>query len=221
MLRLVDELPPELITIGGADYTDFVSGTEGLRTALRTWDAHGATESYESRRYAAAVTKLRAVLSKLPDSAVPVETDKLLFVTDTHLRQSIRSDIAYAERALAGSDWKPATVFAGAAVEALLLWAIEQCAESDVQASISKLKSGGKVEAKMSNKPEDWPLGILRQVAADLGIIKRAADNLVKIAQGFRNFIHPGAARRLQERCTKSTAHTAVAALSRVVEDLS
>jgi hypothetical protein len=221
LLRLVDGLPKELITIGGKDLTRYITAVEGLRSAIRTWDAHGRSEMHESYRYAVAICQLRDLLRDLPDTAVPEETAALLFITDTDLRESIREDIAYSDHALHGSEWKAATVLAGAAIEALLLWAIEQQLSSVVENSLKKLKAAGSIDSKTSTKPEDWALGVLREVSSDLNILKSKANDLVRIAQSFRNLIHPGRSRRLGEKCTRSTGYATAAALARVIEDLS
>jgi hypothetical protein len=58
-------------------------------------------------------------------------------------------------------------------------------------------------------------------VAEELGVISGNAVLLITLAQGFRNLIHPEKAIRTGERFTRSTAHTAMAAMARLVEDFS
>src|SRR5262245_22105766 len=52
-------------------------------------------------------------------------TTALLFVTDPAVRESIQLDVSAATRDLEIGEWKGATVLAGSAIEALLLWALQ------------------------------------------------------------------------------------------------
>ena len=45
-------------------------------------------------------------------------------------------------------------------------------------------------------------------------------DNLADVTREYRNLIHPGRAERLRLKCDRAPAYTAVAALDRVVADL-
>jgi len=58
---------------------------------------------------------LRDLLARCPDEAPSPSIAELSFIQDTNLRDSIRSDISAANRALHDGQWKAATVLAGAA----------------------------------------------------------------------------------------------------------
>jgi hypothetical protein len=104
-----------------------------------------------------------------------------------------------------------ATVLAGAAVEALLLWAIQQDA--------TKLASS---KTAPSGKPiERWDLVELIAVAHELDLIVPATRTQAELARGFRNLIHPGRAQRTGTACDRGTSLTALAAVELVVRDLS
>jgi hypothetical protein len=75
---------------------------------------------------------LSQTLSKCPDEAPAPGTIELLFVTVSELRESIRRDISAANQDMVNGEWKGATVLAGSATEALLLWAIEQADHAKV-----------------------------------------------------------------------------------------
>ena len=60
----------------------------------------------------------------MDDQQIAEATTGLALIEDLPLRESIRADIAFADQAFGGGEWKAATVLAGAAAEALLLWAI-------------------------------------------------------------------------------------------------
>lgn len=98
---------------------------------------------------------------------------------------------------------------AGAAVEALLLWAI--------QLDPTKLAV---VAQKPKGAPEDWGLSGLIDVASALGLIEANTATQAHLAKNFRNLIHPGRAQRTSEVCDRATALTALAAAELVVRDL-
>ena len=70
------------------------------------------------------ITIIRQALSKCPDENPPASTTELNFISDTDLRTSLRIDIGAVNKALSNCEWKAATVLAGSAIEALLLWCI-------------------------------------------------------------------------------------------------
>jgi hypothetical protein len=221
LLRLVDELPDELIRITDREYNRFVRSVETMRSTIALWDAHGVTQAFTDRRLGGAITDLRDSLLLLDDQQVPAEIAGLTFITDADLRESIRADIAFADNAFSGTEWKAATVLAGAVVEALLLWAINERPSAVVQASLSKLQAANKIPKNISKDPDTWTLDVYRQVAADLGIVKGSAVTQIELTQGFRNLIHPGKARRTSQQCSRSTAHNALGAMERLIEDFS
>lgn len=121
--RLIDELPVELLTISGVDYSDLVCSVESIRNSVAFWQQKGAGEiSNSGIRGKNVLVLIREVLAKCPDQAPSPATADLAFVTDGGLRDSIRLDISTATSALHNGEWKAATVLAGAAAEALLLW---------------------------------------------------------------------------------------------------
>jgi hypothetical protein len=46
ILRLVDELPDELITVSGDDYNRLTDSVETIRNVLEMWTSHGSTAFY-------------------------------------------------------------------------------------------------------------------------------------------------------------------------------
>lgn len=73
-----------------------------------------------------AVTVIRRALAKCPDEYPPSPTTELLFIKDPALRENIRQDLGASNRALSNAEWKAATVLAGAAIEALLRWRLQE-----------------------------------------------------------------------------------------------
>ena len=58
LLRLVDELPDELIRITDTEYNRFVRSIETMRSTIARWDSHGVTQAYIDRRLGSAVGPL-------------------------------------------------------------------------------------------------------------------------------------------------------------------
>ncbi len=69
---------------------------------------------------------LRQALAKCPDEVPSPSTTELVFIADADLRESIRRDISAANQDMVSAEWKGATVLAGSATEALLLWASDR-----------------------------------------------------------------------------------------------
>lgn len=208
--RLIDELPTELLTISGGDYSDLVCGVEAIRNSVAFWQhkSVGAI-GVAGIRGKNILVMLREVLAKCPDQTPSLATAELAFIANGLLRDSVRLDISTATSALHNGEWKAATVLAGAAAEALLLWAVTNTP------SLSALAQ------KPKGSPQDWGLGDYIAVAISLNLIKSDTGTLASLAKNFRNLIHPGRAQRLGEVCDRATALTALAAVERIVRDLS
>lgn len=210
IVRLIDEVPTELLTISGSDYSDLVRGIEAIRNSVVFWQHKGVGQigaaPIDGKNILA---MLRTVLAKCPDQTPSAATAELAFIADDALRDSVRLDISTATSALHNGEWKAATVLAGAAAEALLLWAVTNA--PGLSALVQKPKGS----------PEDWGLGDYIAVAMSLNLIKSNTDKLANLAKNFRNLIHPGRARRLGEVCDRATALTALAAVECLVRDLS
>jgi hypothetical protein len=114
-------------------------------------------------------------------------------------------DISTATSAFHNGEWKAATVLAGTAAEALLLWAIES---SPALATLTNKPKG---------PPDEWGLGKYIAVATALSLIEDTTSQQATLAQNFRNLIHPGRSKRLGEICDRATALT----VALIVRDLS
>jgi len=212
LVRLVDEIPEELLAVTGKDYIDLALGVEAIKTTLDFWTSRGTGGTVPGMKgYQTAVHGIRAILTKCPDQAPRPTTSSVLFVTPGELRDSIRLDISAAYAGLHAGEWKTTTVLAGCAIEALLLWAIEQ-----------RLASGTPKPASAPPKaqPEDWHLPQYITVAADMGLLGTQTVTIAREMKEFRNLIHPGAAKRRSMNCSRGTAHAALSALDLVVDDL-
>jgi hypothetical protein len=137
-----------------------------------------------------------------------------MFISDAALRDSIRIDISTATSSFNNGEWKGATVLAGSAAEALLLWSIQQKLSPLVQSAARAIPN------KPKGPPGDWLLANYIDVAEHLKIIKEDTAKQARLAKDFRNLIHPGKQLRTGQACNKATALSALAAVEHIVEDL-
>ncbi|MBI4635823.1 MAG: hypothetical protein HY727_05685 [Candidatus Rokubacteria bacterium] len=227
VVDLLDQVPHELITVQGRDHAALVCSRAAIRDLLAIWRAT-ANEQWvlgELRGFGEvhALVLLRDALEKCPDNAPSPSTSALPFITDADLRESIRLDLSSAHSDLAQGEWKGATVLAGSAIEALLLWALQQHEHQHAgarQAAIAALRRTKTLTRQPDPNPERWDLHEYVEVAAHLGIVKPDTATLVRLAKDFRNLIHPGRAARLGQKCGRPEALGALAAVEAVARDL-
>jgi hypothetical protein len=97
-----------------------------IRNSVAFWQHKGGAEiGVAAIRGRNVLLILREALAKCPDQIPSPAMAEQAFITDDVLRDSIRLDISTATSSLQNGEWKAATVLAGAAAEALLLWAIK------------------------------------------------------------------------------------------------
>jgi hypothetical protein len=128
VLDLVEQVPDELITLNAEDYSALRVCVVGLRQKVSRWLARGDDlfDHISGLPPLNPITLIRQCLIKCPDESPTPGTVELALVGDQDLRESIRLEISAADRDLANGEWKGATVLAGSAVEALLLWALQK-----------------------------------------------------------------------------------------------
>lgn len=221
ILSLVRDIPPELIQLSGADYTDFIVGVSGLEYMIRTWESRGAgVNATQKIRGAHPVVLIRRTIAKCPDESPSPATVELAFIADDDFRNSIRSDISAASSSLHNGEWKGATVLAGSATEALLLWAIQDRASASMVSAAVEELIGSEFSRPRNLDPETWNLHQYIEVAAALALITAESADQARLAKQFRNLIHPGRSKRLSQACDRATALSALAAVEHVVRDL-
>ena len=203
LVRLTDELPDELMTVSGRNYSFLLRGIETIRgtVANRVSFSFGVSLDERLRN---AIADVREILKPLPDEAPSPATAELSFIPDADLRDSIRNDVSAANRALHDGLWKASTVLAGATAEALLRWAItEKTLEPEVE------RARAAVIPKAHNDPNRWDLDGYTKVARFLGLIDGETEKQADLAREFRNLIHPGRSTRLAKVCDRGTALSA------------
>ena len=159
---------------------------------------------------------------KCPDEHPPASTTELSIIKDDDLRENIRRDIGATTRALNNAEWKAATVLAGATIEALLHWRLQEPSPGKpaIQSAIQKLVADGTLRKPNTNR-DFWGLDEFIKVTRKLNLIKPDTATAAGLAQNYRNLIHPGRAQRLAQIRDRGTALSAVGALDHVIRDLS
>lgn len=214
----IDALPSEILQLC-SDPTPIIVARASIRNFL---DQPPPKPGFEGRKIPGSViVDLYEAISTLPDRAAPASANELLFITAPALRASIRDDLGSVETSMRDADWKAATVMAGSAAEALLLWAVQEEESKGVslttaRAAVAAATSGSAPPADLSQ----WNLHQLTEGALSLGLIESTTAAQLRIAKGFRNLIHPGRVQRTQERCDRGTSLAAAAATEFVIRDL-
>jgi hypothetical protein len=216
ILRLVEQLPPESLTVGPRQFTEFQASVAALQMLIEDWKLRDFGFAHvRGLRQLNPVVLIRQALAECPDDFPALGTNGLNFIPDDEMKGSLRRDISAANSALSNGEWKAATVLAGSVVEALLLWKLQQQSSSIVSTAVAK------VNLKVDSNPINWNLYVYIEVAAELKLIKPDTAAQCRLAKDFRNLIHPGRAQRLGQVCNRATALSAVASVEHVISDLS
>lgn len=222
VLSLLKDVPEELIALSSSDYAELVLAQSTIEDTLAYWRGSGGTSSGFVVPHVNgfdAITVIRRALAKCPDEYPPPTTSELSFIKDDVLRESIRQDLGAATRALTNNEWKAATVLAGAAIEALLYWRLQEpsLGAAAVDSAVTSLTGTRK---RPFIQIDHWDLDQFIEVAAHLKLLKPDTCIAAKLAQNFRNLIHPGRIARLAQTCDRATAYSAIGALEHVIRDL-
>src|SRR6266851_7002911 len=124
LLCLLDEVPSELVDLSSADYLEYSRCRAVLATSLALWNV-GDTRPARDVGGKDAVERIRRLMKQCHDELPPPEPE-LPFISDTDVRLGIEDRIHAAWTDFNAREWMGASVFAGAALEALLLWALKQ-----------------------------------------------------------------------------------------------
>lgn len=211
-------MPPELITVDGKSLAEFIAAKAVIASHIEDFRQHGSAASKLGGDY---LFTIRQMLERCPDALVPASVAALRFIRPAAFRELLRADLASIERSLREADWKSATVMAGSALEALLLWKLKAAKPtSAVQAQAAALSAAGKIK-KPKPSLDEWDLHQLSAVAHALKLITDDTAQQVNLARNFRNLIHPGKAIRMAQPCDRGTAFAAMAGVDLVVREFS
>jgi hypothetical protein len=224
VLSFIEQIPPELLTLTGKDLSNYAAALAMAKRVQQVWSTRAENVTLEDFGGVSPIVLLRRALANCPDEAPAPETTELAFIKDFDLRESIRLDISAANQDMVNGGWKGATVLAGSATEALLLWAVKEVDQQEngaVTGAISSLVASRTLSQKPDSDPERWNLIELIEVALQVKLISPRTAAQARLGKDFRNLIHPGRALRLGEVCDRATALSALAAVEHVVRDLS
>ena len=222
ILTLVRSIPQTLIAVPPGNYSDLVLAISTMEMYLGIWSSGRTQGGMDYVKGQDAITVIRRVLALCPDEYPPTSTTDLLFIKEDDLRESIRNDIGTANRALTNAEWKAATVLAGACIEALLHWRLQEPSPgtATIKMTIDELVASKAISKNPNSNMDRWELHEFIEVANHLGLLKPDTTMAAKLAQHFRNLIHPGRAARLNQTCDRATAYSAIGALEHVIRDL-
>lgn len=223
VLDVLDEIPSELLALGPAEYARFSVAASVLRNQVLEWNLRGNTGKLERIRGFGdlnPMTIVRRALAQCKDEPVYANSDELDFIPDADLRESIWIDITAVRRAMANQEWKAATVLAGAAIEALLLFALSAKPTAEIANATKQLVASGALNSNPDSNIQKWNLNEYIHVSSHLGLITDSGKTQMLLAKDFRNLIHPGKSVRLGQVCDRGTAFTAVAAVEHALRDL-
>jgi len=222
IVEMTKAIPEHLLMIEGDEHTLFVTSLK----VLESWASNGGWGQNLFRIQGLSqdnpLTIVLKTLRKCPDEYPSPATSTLAFIDDDDLRTSLRLDLHATEQAINNGEWKAATVLGGAVVEALLLWKLKRLLPSEVQSALEVMKSEpDSQKLKSFEKLDGWDLWQYIKVSRHLCLISEQGQNQANLARDFRNFIHPGKSIRTKERCTRSTALTALATAIRIIDEFS
>jgi hypothetical protein len=226
LVSLIDQIPSELLVMDAATYALFVCGRAHIFQKLVYWASSDPNRGHDlgtmpGQPEQIPVTVIRDALATCPDESPAPGTSELGFISAPDLRTNLRNDIGAVHRALTNGEWKAATVLAGSAAEALLLWALGRRTRAEIATAITELRAKRELSTDPDpDKLEWWNLYEFIKVTEKLGVIKPNTATQAMLAKDFRNFIHPGVAKRFGEKCNRPTALSAVAGMEHVVNDL-
>lgn len=237
VLDIVAEVPDELLILSSAQRAQFQAALQDLRHAVqllsdqdaRARSSHGfplwepmrwldgPNVGFSNNRYATEV--LRDLLNECPDEVVRAGTRDLPFITDPVLRDHLRVDLSSVNATLADGQYKAATVLGGSVIEALLLWGLSRKTAPDRQNFIDQACSTGTLKKQPDSDINNWDLHTFIEVSASGNLIRSDTVQIARVAKNFRNLIHPGRERRLNQSCDRGTALAVASAVEHIITD--
>jgi hypothetical protein len=222
LVEMMDQVPDELLTLESAEAGAFLMAKAALRHEAQLLASGARKDAVEWPILGErdCVEIVRTALSKCRDEALSASGVELKFLKDSDLETTLRIDLGSVERALSNSEWKAATVISGSVIEALLLWAVDQCPLPDVSTAIQSAINANKLSKAPKPKHDRWELHELIEIAHELKQIGDDTLSSVRPSRNFRNAIHLGRVQRTGIQCDRGMAHTAYGAVFNVIREL-
>lgn len=207
---LLKEVDSVLLPNSGDDAATLIACRAAMMSQVRIWEQLGTGNGNLTRiagQKDSIIENVRRILKKCPDEAIPSTDKSLDFINNQEFKQQCYNDLEAIDFQLRHEIWKPATVLAGALIEALLC---------DALRAPAMLKRLGLKEADLM-KGTLYDM-ISWAIAAKL--INEKTERQCTLSGEYRNLIHPGREIRLKMQCNKATALSATAGLHHVIVDL-
>jgi hypothetical protein len=199
LLALLDRVPTELIALRVEELTELLNCRAELSIALGLW-AQGAQMAVAGVVGKDPVERIRRLLLTCSDYLPPPKPE-VPFITDDAIRSGIETEIHNAWASFHAAAWLSAMTVAAAAMEAILLWKLNQ-----------------KNPGQSLNRSR---LVELIEKAHKAGLISDQTAQIAHAARDARNLVHPGKVAETGKASSKALALTTMAGLYRVIEDLS
>lgn len=214
---LVGAIPDEVLVLEPRGRIEYLVAVHAIKNKLDRWLHASDPEPLKkaSGLHAHPLLVIRDTLAKCPDEIPRAAVSDLLFVKDDELRASLRHDLGSIEVLLHTRQWKAATVLAGSVLETLLFSALRERPQEDV----AKAASDRKLKLSV-DRIDRWYLSEFIDTAEELGLIGKESATQSRLANEFRNLIHPGRVQRLKDKCSRATTLSAISAVERAIEDL-
>jgi hypothetical protein len=195
LLSLLDEIPRELIDLPFPDYSEFLRCRAVLATALARWNVGDDLHKVRDVGGKDPIVRIQRLMSQCQDQLPPPEPE-MPFIQDLDARKGIEEQIHAAWTDFNAREWMGATVFAGVALEALLLWALKRC---------NGVPPDDALRSTRKKSLDDLHLPELIDEATKANIINADSASLARFAKDARNLIHPGRVARSGSSCSKAT----------------
>lgn len=202
LLSLLDLIPDDILTPSFDGLTEYLQCRSSLISALSIWDVGDTQRSVVTNNGRNPVVKIRAILATCPDEHPPVAAE-LSFIPDAEAREHVQDQIRAAWVDFRAEEWTGATIFGAAVAEALLFWALKNHTQGQHIDKLDKLHLSDYVKQ-----------------AEKLLIITSATASQAALANDSRNLIHAGRVARTGLKCNKATALTSLAAMQRLLDEL-
>lgn len=211
---MVDDLDPTMLPTDSNMRAELIAAVNLIRFKVISWSSMGGGARNPDRLPGFKETPIGTIyriLEHCSDTVVPKDIPGLEFIDDNEYRQQLCRDLAEVESSINRGQWKAATVLGGALIEALLL-----------EKLVSEPYTTTPHYKKKKKDPNDWNLFDCLRIATEVTdpLITKDTYTLAKLAKDYRNFIHPGKAKKEGKNCTAGFAHSVKGALIRVIENL-
>jgi hypothetical protein len=209
LLGLLDQLPPDLVTLPFHEFLEFERCRAALASTLPRWNL-GGSELALAVGGKNPVELVRRLLVHCADE-LPLPEPEFPFVTDDDIRLGIEDRTRAAWIGFNAREWLGATISAAVALESILLWEIKRSDKASANAARS---------SKRKKAPDDMHLPELISEARASGSITEETAKQAELARDARNLVHPGKVARSGTSCSKATALASFAGLYQVADEL-